>query len=157
MQHEKTKKIVSWTLCAICMAFIFYFSSRTASQSSAQSGKILEFLTSVFGNNVLTDFLVRKTAHLLEFAGLALLFSNAFYQTVQKKKFVPIFAFLSTSLYAVSDEIHQIFVDGRSCQFTDWVIDSSGAVIGIVAFYILFFIVNKIKSKNKSTAQKSVG
>lgn len=139
------------------MAFIFYFSSRTASQSFAQSGKILEFLTSVFGNNVLTDFLVRKTAHLLEFAGLALLFSNAFYQTVQKKKFVPIFAFLSTSLYAVSDEIHQIFVDGRSCQFTDWVIDSSGAVIGIVAFYILFFIVNKIKSKNKSTAQKSVG
>ncbi len=148
MQHEKIKKIVSWTLCAVCMALIFYFSSRTANQSSEQSGKILELLTSIFGENVFTDFLVRKAAHLLEFTGLSLLFSNAFYQTLKNKKAVPIFAFSATSLYAVSDEIHQIFVDGRSCQFVDWAIDSLGAVLGMVFFYILLFVVSKIKYSN---------
>ena len=39
-------------------------------------------------------------------------------------------------LYAISDEIHQYFVQGRRCSFKDALIDS----IGILGFYI---IINK--------------
>lgn len=44
-------------------------------------------------------------------------------------------------LYAISDELHQLFVPGRGAQVKDVVIDSSGAVVGIGVY------VAAIKSK----------
>lgn len=55
------------------MGIIFWLSSKTADESSRQSGVILEWITSIFGNNIFTDFIVRKLAHCLEFAGLCLM------------------------------------------------------------------------------------
>ena len=47
-------------------------------------------------------------------------------------------------LYAISDEIHQIFVPGRSGQFSDVLLDSAGAVIGA-------FVVGNLRSKPRKT------
>ena len=44
-------------------------------------------------------------------------------------------------LYAISDEIHQIFVPGRSCQIFDMIVDCLGSITGIY----LFYVVNKFK------------
>ena len=46
-------------------------------------------------------------------------------------------AFAIGALYAVSDEIHQIFVPGRSCELRDILIDSAGVLVGILAFQLL--------------------
>ena len=35
------------------------------------------------------------------------------------------------SMYGVTDELHQYFVPGRSCDVLDWVADTSGAAIGV--------------------------
>ena len=129
------------------MAVIFWLSSRTADESSQQSGFLLQWLIDKFGDNFFTDFIVRKMAHFLEFTGLCLLFNIALWQTKQKK--MPVLSIIYTSFYAASDEIHQLFVNGRSCQFTDWVLDTSGAVMGTIGFLILFTIVIKI-SKRKN-------
>ena len=43
-----------------------------------------------------------------------------------------IIAFLGTFLYACSDEFHQLFIPGRSGEFRDVMIDSTGGIIGIV-------------------------
>ena len=43
-----------------------------------------------------------------------------------------IIAFLCTFLYACSDEFHQLFIPGRSGEFRDVMIDSTGGIIGIV-------------------------
>ena len=40
-------------------------------------------------------------------------------------------------LYAISDEVHQLFVPGRSGQFKDVFLDSGGAIVG-AALYRLF-------------------
>ncbi len=128
-----TAKAVCWALCAGCMALIFWFSSRTAAESSAQSDMILEFFQKIFGNGFITDFIVRKGAHFTEYAGLGLLLALAFYIQFGKTK-TP-FAVLCASLYAVTDEIHQIFVDGRACKAADWAIDTAGALLG--ALFIL--------------------
>ena len=53
-------------------------------------------------------------------------------------------------IWAVSDEIHQLFVDGRSCEFRDMAIDWCGVFFGIAVFYILRVILCKIKSKKKN-------
>lgn len=147
MQIEKVRKIGSWVLVVICMGVIFYFSSRTSEDSAEQSGAVLGILTRIFGDNFITDFIVRKMAHFLEFTGLGLLCGNSFHLHY-KKYFWP--AIFLASFYAVTDEVHQIFVEGRACRFSDWAIDTSGAIIGIIAFWIIALIVRKIKS-NKLT------
>lgn len=149
MQPEKNKikTVISWILVLICMAVIFWLSSRTADESSQQSGFFLQWLIDKFGDNFFTDFVVRKTAHFLEFTGLCLLFNIALWQTKQRK--MPVLSVIFTSLYAATDEIHQLFVEGRSCQFTDWLLDTSGAVAGTIGFLILFAAATAIiKRKN---------
>lgn len=128
------------------MGVIFYFSSRTASVSANQSSRILEWLNKIFGASV-TDFIVRKTAHFLEFTGLCVLFNSALYFTKAKRQLI--LSTILTSLYAITDEVHQIFVDGRSCELRDWAIDSLGAICGAIGFFILFIIIKKITEKGQ--------
>ena len=133
----------------MCMGVIFYFSSRTATQSTGQSNVFVQWLINLFGESELWVFIVRKSAHALEFAGLSFLMNFALLYT-RGKKSVPL-SILLTSLYSVTDEVHQIFVEGRSCEFRDWAIDTAGAVIGAVGFIILFAIIDAIlKKKRKS-------
>ncbi len=147
MQKEKFKTIITWTVTALYMVLIFWLSSRTSTESSQQSGVILEWLIQHFGDNFFTDFIVRKSAHFLEFAGLGFLFNISFYQT--KKRRMPIISVSSASIYALSDEIHQLFVDGRSCQLSDWLLDSCGALFGTAAFLVMYAVINAlIKRKN---------
>lgn len=147
MQQERIKKIICWALAAVCMAVIFYFSSRTASESSEQSNHILLFLKKLLESNAFTDYIVRKGAHFFEFAGLSFLFSLAWLE--QTKKLCPLRAVFLTSAYAATDEFHQIFVDGRSCQFSDWIIDTAGAVLGMTLFVLIYFILKKIIAYKK--------
>lgn len=145
MHKERIKTTICWILVVICMAVIFWLSSRTAVQSMEQSSAVLQWLINLFGDNFFTDFIVRKSAHCLEFTGLCLLFNIALQQTAGHKK--PILSIILTSAYAATDEFHQLFVEGRSCQFADWIIDSCGAVLGTIGFLILFCIVNLILQK----------
>lgn len=147
MLQEKIKTALCWILTVICMGVIFWLSSRTSVESSAQSGAVLEWLKNIFGDNIFTDFIVRKSAHCLEFTGLSFLFSIAFYQTLKRK--CPFYSIALTSLYAATDEFHQLFVEGRSCQIGDWAIDTAGAVLGVVGFTILYKIITLIIIKRK--------
>ena len=49
-----------------------------------------------------------------------------------------IFTVIICSIYGASDEIHQLFVVGRTCDFFDWVADTSGAIIAalIIKYYL---------------------
>ncbi len=132
------------------MAVIFWLSSRTADESSAQSNEILVWLYRVFGDNFFTTFIVRKLAHCLEFCGLCVLFNLSLYLT--REKLSPLLAIAFTSLYAVTDEVHQLFVQGRSCELRDWVIDTCAAAVGTLGFLALFYIIKAIAGKFSSKA-----
>lgn len=130
------------------MGVIFWLSSRTATESSEQSGVIVEFLRKIFGDNVFTDFIVRKAAHCLEFTGLSFLFNLSLHVTKNKASFV--FAVMLTSIYAATDEFHQLFVEGRSCQITDWAIDTAGAILGALGFLVILSIIKKLNKTSKA-------
>ncbi len=132
------------------MAAIFYFSSRTADESSKQSGFFAQLITKIFGISNLSDFIVRKGAHFCEFAGLSLLFAIAF--KVQTGKTKTPTAIISASVYAATDEIHQIFVPGRACRALDWGIDTCGAALGALLILLIITVFAKIKTC-KSKAQ----
>ena len=56
---------------------------------------------------------------------------------------------LVSILYAISDEIHQLFIPGRSCQITDICIDTLGILIGFTIYkYSIKFIKRKTKAYN---------
>jgi len=71
----------------------------------------------------LIDFLFKKTAHILEYAVLFLLW----YRALGKKS--PLEALSISIVYAFTDEIHQLFVPGRTGLLRDVGIDSIGMII----------------------------
>jgi len=49
--------------------------------------------------------------------------------------------------YALTDEFHQMFVDGRGASFTDCLIDTGGALLGILAALVIYCIMYTIMTK----------
>ncbi len=77
------------------------------------------------------DIILRKCAHMTEYFILAFLFYRALKVTFALKFALLIFiTALSSLLYAISDEVHQLFVVSRSGNIRDILIDS----IGIITF-----------------------
>jgi VanZ family protein len=69
------------------------------------------------------DLLLRKLAHMTEYAILALLLVRATGSYA--------WAFALTVAYATTDEVHQLFVRGRHGSPIDVAIDAAGALIGL--------------------------
>ncbi len=78
----------------------------------------------------LWDLLLRKLAHLTEYAVLAALLFRALRGsgTLSLARLLWLSSFLAI-LYAVTDEFHQRFVPGRTGALTDVLIDASGALL----------------------------
>ena len=148
MPKEKNNKkaIIFWALTALVMLIIFLLSSRNADESAEQSGYLFELIKKIFGDGFFTQHILRKLAHFCEFTLLCFLFNYSFFFTFNKpKRFL---SFGLTSLYAATDEFHQLFVEGRSCELRDWAIDTSGALLGLIVFIVLRYIINKCIDRN---------
>ena len=76
---------------------------------------------------------MRKTAHFTEYALLGLLVRFCLQSWIgnRKKHLLPA-GWIFGTLYAVTDELHQLLTDGRAGQWTDVVLDSSGVLTGAV-------------------------
>ncbi len=76
-------------------------------------------------------------------------------KTIAKKaplgplKYALAMSILLSFLYACTDEIHQIFVPGRSAQFRDVLIDTLGASFGTLIAYLILKLITKIKEHSK--------
>jgi len=84
-----------------------------------------------------TDFVVKKIAHLIEYAILAILSYRAFGRS---KKI----ALLFVLLYGASDEFHQSFIPTREPRVRDIIIDVIGGGLGL---WLIKFIPPKIATK----------
>ena len=71
------------------------------------------------------DTILRKCAHVTEYAVLAFLLRRALSTP---------WAFAAAVGYSISDEIHQHFVTGRHSSPIDVAIDSTGVLIGVLVF-----------------------
>lgn len=146
---RKIHIIISWVLVVICMGIIFFLSAQNGEESSDLSGSFVMALLNGLGI-VIDEGVLRSIAHCLEFMGLSVLLFNAVYVT-WFLKLTPIIAFFGTVFYAITDEIHQIFVPERAFQISDILVDSTGALIGVIAsFVILKVILYIMKRGNKN-------
>ena len=84
-----------------------------------------------------------KLLHFFAYAVLGALFLRA-YKTLQIRnnlKLLIILSVLSSSLYGISDEIHQHFVPSRSFEYVDILADVLGSLFGV---FICQFIMEKL-------------
>lgn len=130
------KQIKYFIPSIILMIIIFMFSNQNSSESSQMSNSLLLWIQNVL-HIPFTEFIVRKLAHMSEYALLCLTFIYGFYKNKLSIKNTLLLSISCSFLYACSDEIHQLFISGRACQFTDVLIDTSGAIIMCLFFYLL--------------------
>ena len=84
-----------------------------------------------------------KINHLLAYFGLGVLLKLSLdFQTKYPslKKRSSIYTIVIGSIYGALDEIHQIFIPGRSCEFIDWVADVAGITIGVFIVILIYKI-----------------
>lgn len=144
MQHYN--KLWNWlAYCgvAIWTFFIWRNSLMPASQSAAQSLQVLDVLDSLLewmGLPVsIGHGLVRKLAHMLEFALLGVLWELALVTRVRgHRSWYSVQCACSLCLLtAMMDETIQVFVPGRGSQVTDVWIDFAGACVGVLVMFVL--------------------
>ena len=99
---------------------------------------------------------VRKSAHFIIYLVGGFLLFNFFRTYNISLRNQIIYAILGIILYASSDEFHQLFVNGRTARVEDVLLDTLGAMVGILLNLICLKIVYKIKNKkDKSIENKS--
>ena len=146
-KNQKSISAISWILVAVCMSIIFALSHQPSTESAELSMAVMGFVGKIF--TAFVEFVghdvFRSIAHGLEYCGLGLLLFNAMYQTTKQPKIL--FPFLISVFYSVTDEIHQIFVEGRAFQFIDIAVDTLGSAVGVAAGYVIYKIICHFRGK----------
>ena len=133
MEMDKRRRNAAWALCALWMAVIFAMSAMTGKASGETSGALARFiaaLVSLFSGtlgSIDLEYVIRKGAHLTEYAVLFVLYRRALRLSGARK--IGLLALGLTAAYAATDELHQYFVPGRAATALDVMIDTCGALI----------------------------
>ena len=139
------------------MVMIFAFSADNGNASGSKSEIVSRFITElasdIFNMNMSeaeqVEFaasiilLIRKLAHFSEYALLSILLLIGMFVNEIKKSKIYYYALGITLFYAITDEIHQLFVPGRVGSIIDIGIDFTGGIFGV----LVVFIILKLKSK----------
>lgn len=143
------KKILYGFIVILWMILIFTFSHQQAKDSSNTSGNTIRTIINIFPNirsleenekeQIVSNLqpIVRKLAHFSIYTLGGILIYNFIntYDIENKRKMI--YSFIIGGVYAITDEFHQLFIPGRSCEFRDVCIDSSGVLLGICIIFIL--------------------
>jgi len=163
---KQNRQKIFWFVLAVCsMALIFAFSHQKAQESTQVSSfmsygmaRKINFIFSLdWTKETLVNYAgiweypLRKAAHMSEYAFLAVVYLGNFsqYKKTYSKRYI--LAWAAAVLYAASDEFHQLFVEGRSGQFSDVCIDGGGALLGVCFAWMFLRLTESliIKYKNK--------
>ena len=162
-ENKKKIKYVKCIIAIICCIIIFSFSAVPATASTKQSKGLTYNVIKLLNGNKLSEKelikltkkvnpLVRKIAHFSIYMILAI-FTYMFIQELNIKSKSEkerlrkniLYTCIFCIIYAIFDEIHQIYVPGRTGKAIDVIIDTLGSCMGIT----LLLVNNIIKRKGK--------
>ena len=153
---NKISIIISWLMVLLTMLIIFNFSGQNSTQSTSVSeGVVVDILSIFIEKEEITPLLVdkfnfpiRKLAHFGIYMLLGFCFVNALNMTFKLKIWIhTLIAAGGCLIYAIVDETHQGFSDGRSPQILDVIIDTSGAILGIALLLLVIYFSKKLQIK----------
>ena len=133
-------ELIPWLWVVLWMLVIFLFSTSAFSGANTSRiiGPILKWIMPEIANESIAfiQFLLRKIAHIIEYAVLAVLLCNAIVRRLAKFSALALIArsvFISL-IYAAFDEWHQSWSAGRTGSLMDVSIDTVGALFGAIFF-----------------------
>ena len=144
------KKILLWTLVILWMGLIFYLSSRNSEESTSQSQGIINKtnIVEIYDKDKNEDEKIetletidkyfRKVAHACVYLVLSVLVCLALREHNIILPNIIVIAFIICFIYSCSDELHQVYVPGRSGEIRDIFIDNFGCMIGYFLFYLKY-------------------
>lgn len=146
--------IIGW------MIAIFMFSGQQGTESGNTSKKFTVAIIQITtGKSLALDdpfvegiqLFIRKMAHFTIYAIGGFLIMNYAYTTEKTMKQKILCCIATGGGYAITDELHQFFVSGRSAQVLDVGIDTAGVIVGVLIYLVLRklieFVINKYNTK----------
>lgn len=132
----------------IWMYVIFSFSGQVGETSAGLSLKVTKIIVNILMKLHIgpDDYyrmvevlhpLVRKGAHMAEYAILFLLLFLSFLATTLATRSMAI-SIIFSFIYACTDEFHQTFVDSRAGQFTDVCVDMTGVLAMVTVLLFIY-------------------
>ncbi|HWL26442.1 MAG TPA: VanZ family protein [Ureibacillus sp.] len=146
-------KKVAWAVVVFWMFIIFCLSHQPANVSNVLSTDVAKVVAQNFGfvsasddfNLISFNSLIRKFAHFMLYFVLGIVLVSTLRKLGVTGIKGMILSILVCVLYAITDEWHQLFVDGRGAQWSDVAIDSAGAIIGIAGMVGIDWIVRSVR------------
>lgn len=126
---------LEWGPVLLWAGLIFWFSAQPNLRFAEEQG---------------LDFIVRKAGHMAAFGVFAVLLWRALAGTSLRWPLA--WAWLGTTLYAASDELHQGFTAGRHPSPVDVSIDSIGALIGLALVVAALAVYRRRFARPRATA-----
>ena len=154
----KDKKILIFRILVLLwMVVIFCFSAADGNESKETSGWAGRMIGHFFHSDFdewskaeqdayveRVEYPIRKSAHASEYAVLALLVFGA----LRLKGFLRFLVSWSVAaVYAVTDELHQLFVPGRAGTLFDVGVDCLGALTGLLLLALILKISQRFRKK----------
>lgn len=137
-------KMIPFLIAAVWLGVLIFLSSQNGESTATTSLPIAEWLQQhIFtARDVGTvHMMLRRDAHFIVFFVEALLFLTAVYNVWGKLwRSAGIATVLCVSL-AYIDEAHKVFIPGRHCQWNEAGMNAIGALLGIGAFLVIYFVV----------------
>ena len=138
-QHTARGRLRRYGPVVVWMAVIFFAS--TANFSASNTSRIIRPLLLWLFPDITPEglaqahFLVRKAAHLTEYAILALLAARAFLSSANatRRRYWHLLAFSLVAFSSLLDEYHQSFLQSRTGTVYDSLIDMTGGALALLA------------------------
>ena len=128
-------KLKAWTPVLLWAAIIFYFSSNPNPYhylpASWRSAVPLPTISTSSAAELLGQLM-----HFVEYTILAFLVYRALHHTLPASQKINLLTIIFTLVFALSDEIHQLYVPGRAFQIIDLIIDFLGILFGVIIYEI---------------------
>lgn len=142
------KRIILFALVISWMILIFWFSSAGHEVSSGQSMRAVHGIAQATGV-VLPEALVRKAAHVFLYFVLGVLLV-CLVRTYEPGWLRAISCSTGVAfVYAITDELHQLLVGGRSGQASDVLLDTLAAFVGTWVMFGCWKLTKKLHKKQK--------
>lgn len=157
---DKKQKILI-ALVITVMGLIFYFSNQIADTSEDLSKGIIYDIVNKFNlaqgktQNQKEELILqlnkieRKIAHYTIYTLLGIMLFLLIINIKKENKKAIIITIIIGAIYATTDEIHQIFIDGRTALITDVMLDTLGVTTGGFISMLIIGIYNKIKGNKE--------
>ena len=154
--NRRLIRIALWIAVIATAVMIFCFSAETREESAETSDGITLLVIRLFDPaydsrppeeqmNIFgfTGQVVRKCAHFSEFALLGFFLKLLLTQYMEKR--TSRLSWGIGTLYAMTDEAHQVFVDERSGSAVDMLIDSCGVMAGALVAWALLTLIARAR------------